>query len=97
VAVDINIDWSTAFASKPAPTGSVILALLKGRHKAPVECCSLLFIVNGSIVQLFKRDCSFLFSNESRLAAVSKFFKADQRLAFSGMKLALCLGSLDSK
>ncbi|CAI8754962.1 hypothetical protein EMIT0P294_150082 [Pseudomonas sp. IT-P294] len=56
-----------------------------------------MFIVNGSIVQLFKRDCSFLFSNESRLAAVSKFFKADQRLAFSGMKLALWLGSLDSK
>ncbi|WP_230175615.1 hypothetical protein, partial [Pseudomonas sp. Bi123] len=47
-----------AFAGKPGSYGGNVWL------KAPVECCSLLFIVNRRIVQLFIRGCSFLFSNE---------------------------------
>ncbi|WP_223436250.1 MULTISPECIES: hypothetical protein, partial [unclassified Pseudomonas] len=79
--------FEIAFAGKP---GSY-----RDREQS-VECCSLLFIVNGSIVQLFSRRCSFLFSNESAFTAVSRISKPDQPLAISGMKLALLLRSLDS-
>ena len=57
--------------------------------KASVECCSLLFIVNHRIVQLFSRGCSFLFSNERGFSSICRILKPDQRLAISGTNVAL--------
>jgi hypothetical protein len=61
-----------------------------------VECCSLLFIVNRRIVQLFSSGCSFLFSNERSFSSIFRILKPDQRLAISGTNVALLVRSLDS-
>ncbi|MDG2970572.1 hypothetical protein PUN49_26600 [Pseudomonas extremaustralis] len=50
------------FASKLAPTGGGV---------KPIQCCSELFIVNRPIVQLFSRECSFLFTPEHAACAIS--------------------------
>ncbi|WP_150581583.1 hypothetical protein [Pseudomonas fluorescens] len=43
-----------------------------------IHCCSLLFIVNRRSVQLFKRSCSFLFSNERLYPSPENIFHEDQ-------------------